>query len=186
MAPKVTMTVLGLEKLRATSKAFSKTLNAELRPAVKDTALEVRERARNKARVFSIGGFYPAGITHTVTAGGLHAEVASRAKTTASIERGRNPGEIVRFGLILKWVQGRGIVRGISLATRKTVRLSKKGRAAAASTEYAVVREIISQIRARGTAPRPHMIPAAQESEHGWNRRVVGAARDAMRTVKGA
>lgn len=184
--PTVEFQVIGLEKLRETSKAFSRTLTAELKPAVKDTALEVRERARNKARAFSIGGFYPAGITHNVLPGGLTAEITSRAKNTLSIERGRQPGEMVRFGLILKWVQSRGIVRGISVATRKTVRLSKKGRQGAAADEYAVAREVIALIRSQGTRPLPHIIPAARESETGWNQRVLDAARDAMRTVKGA
>jgi hypothetical protein len=182
----VSLTVIGLEELRSTTQAFPKRLTSALKPAVKDTALEVRERARNKARVFATDGFYPAGIVHEMGPGGLEATVTTRATTSASIERGRHPGELVKFGLILKWVQRRGIVRGINITTRKTVRLSKKGRAAVSSDEYAVVREIISAIQARGTRPHPHLIPAAQESEIGWKRRILDSVAAAMRTVKGA
>jgi hypothetical protein len=182
---KVTMEVQGLDRLRATGKGFSKQLDQQLRPAVKYTALEVRERAKNKARAFSIGGFYPASIRHTMKGGGLSAEVASIAKTARSIEEGRKPGEIVRFGLVLRWVQQRGVVRGVSIATRRAVRLTKKGRAAAKPDEMRVVREIVSAIKAHGTKPHPHLIPAAQEARSGWRRRVNDATKRALLTVRG-
>lgn len=181
----VNMEVQGLDRLRASGKAFSKTLDDQLRPAVKDTALEVRERARNKARAFSIGGFYPAGIRHEIKGGGLSAEVTSMAKTTASIEAGRHPGEMVRFGLILRWVQQRGVVRGIAIATHRAMKLGKKGRAGARPDEVLVARQVLALIKAHGTKPLPHMIPAAQESQSGWKRRVNDSVGRALKTVRG-
>jgi hypothetical protein len=44
---------------------------------------------------------------------------------------------------------------------------------------------VIAGIRAHGTKALPHLVPAAQESKDGWQRRVRKGVDMALRTVKG-
>lgn len=179
------MEVQGLDRLRQTSKQFSGRLDMQLRPAVRETAQEVRDRARNKARAFSIGGFYPASIRHSIESGGLVAFVGSIAKTALSIEQGRHAGEVVRFGLILRWVRRRGLARSVAIATRRVRKPSAKDLRDVTSSEVALARGVVAGIRARGTNPLPHLVPAAQESKDGWQRRVRRSVQTALQTVRG-
>ena len=180
------MEVQGLDNLRRTSAGLSKQIDTQMKPAVRDTAAEVKERARRNAQQFSLGGFYPAGFRVTSKAGGLSAEVDSRAPTAASIERGRPAGEVVKLGLILRWVERKGLMRSQNVATQRVIRPSKAQRGALARPERAFALAIVDAIKMRGTKPHPHLIPAAEQATSGWRRRTNDAVGRALRTVRGA
>ena len=89
---------------------------------------------------------------------GLNAVVGSLAPTAWSIEQGRRVGEIVKVGLIERWVKRRGIARGIfSISDRGMVRrIDRRQRRfpAVQSAERREAMRIVELIRRRGTTPK--------------------------------
>lgn len=154
MTAGASVTVIGLDELRVRMHKGSAILNAELRPAIRESAVLVRDEAKRRAP----GNRLPSSVQFAVLSGGLRAIVGSIAATALSIHQGRRAGERVNFGLIVGWVRRTGLAGAVSIRTQRPVRLRKGSSGDRALRERAA--QIVALIRARGTRPIPFIIPA--------------------------
>ncbi len=180
----LSMEVVGLEQLRRSFGNAPKIVDAEARKGVRKSAEVVRLRAVQNARKFSIGVKFPQSIRYKIQQGGLVAHVGSLARTGKSIEEGRRPGEVVRFGLILGWIQRKGLMRSVSVKTQRVRKVGKRRLSDVDREERRFAAEVVEQIRRTGTSPLAFLIPAAH-SEAGKVKAIFqGAVRDALKRLK--
>ena len=177
----------GMDKLRSMSKAASRIVDTEARKGVKESAQVVRTQAVANARRFSIGNQFPSSIRYKLE--GLKATIASQAKTALSIEEGRRPGEIVRFGLILGWIRRKGVFRGtFDIATQRRRLMSKRqvAKRGIDVEERRMAAEIVAQIRARGTKPLPFLLMSAEQKRSEVTRIFNDKVKAAVRKIAGS
>ena len=159
--------VEGLDGLRKRLGVGSRTLDAELRPALRASG----EAIKAEARALAVGNKLPNSVQMRSLDGGLTQIVGSVAKTALSIEKGRQPGEGVSVGLITGWMRRKGIaarVEGarVSVATRQVLGVgrSRKGRSIGRAQRDLAWR-IALAVRARGTKALPFIIPAGEHKK---------------------
>jgi hypothetical protein len=166
-----------LDGIRRRFGSASKTLDSELRPAVREGAVLIRDEARRLAP----GKKLPNSIQFKVEQGGLRSTIGSVAKTALSIHQGRRAGERVNFGLILGWVRRSGLAGAVSIKTRRPVRL-RQGSSGDRALRVAAA-QVVAQIRARGTKPLPIILPAVAPTQSRVQRLFGTAVNRAMRRV---
>ena len=177
----VQMKVEGLDTVRRIAAQSPRVLDSELRKSVRDSAVIVRSQAVANARRFS--STFPSSIRYRIS--GLEATVGSLAKSALSIEQGRRPGEIVKRGLIRRWIERRGLVRGIFNieSQRLQRRLGTRRRQDAEAEERRLAAVIVEQIRRSGTKPLAYLIPAAQAQKDNVTRYFKRAVDNTLRRV---
>ena len=175
----------GLDRVRRMGTTGPRAMDSEARKAVRNSAAIVRSAAIGKARKFSIGGRFPQSIRYQVR--GLTAVIGSLAPTALSIEQGRKPGEVVKFGLILRWIKARGIVRGLfNVQTRALSRKVTTNRRRIGDVNPEELKEaarIVALIRTRGTQPRAFLIPALNDQRDKIERLFKEAVHNAISKI---
>lgn len=175
----------GLDRLRRISSTAPRIVDTEAKKGVREAATVIRTAAVKNARAFSIGSKFPSSIRYRAV--GLRAEIGSLAATALSIEKGRRPGETVRFGLILGWIRRKGLLRGVvSLKTQKTRLLSAKkvAKRGIDRDERILAAQIVTDIRRRGTKPLAFLLPTLDEKGAQLRRIFQDVGRNAVRKMK--
>lgn len=167
---KFEMQVSGLDGLRRLSSLAPKQFDIVMRDAVRVSAIQARHVMIAEVAPYSeggAGGRFAQSIRYRLS--GLSAVIGSMAPTALSIERGRRVGEIVKVGLIERWVKRRGVVRGIfSVADRSVIRkIDRRAHrfAGVQSAERQEAARIVELIRRRGTAPKLYVARTVERSK---------------------
>lgn len=159
---KMNISIQGMDGLRHRLGLGGKTLDSELRPAISVAGKAVRDEAKSLA----VGRRLPNSVQMRTLDGGLTTIIGSVAATALSIEKGREPGDVPRVGLIAAWMNRTGIVAGEAAAAGavqsvKTHRVMKRGGRAVSRAQLHLAWKIAMAIGQRGTKPLPFIIPAA-------------------------
>lgn len=162
---KMQVQITGLDKVRSLSSRAPSVLNQELRKGVRDAAAVIRSQAIANIRTFQVDNTFAQSIRYLVTSGTtITATIGSMAATALSIEVGRKPGEIVKLGLIRRWVERRHIFSGVYSLKTKRIMKQRTLRAAAGNDiskeELRLAVALVEQIRLRGTKAHAFLIPA--------------------------
>ena len=152
----------GLDGLRRRLGIGGKTLDSELRLAVGTAGRAVRDEAKSLA----VGRKLPNSVQMRTLDGGLSTIIGSVAQTALSIEKGRDPGDVPRVGLIAAWMTRSGIVASEAASAGavqsvSTRRVMKRGGRPVARAQLHLAWKIAMAIGQRGTKALPFIIPAA-------------------------
>ena len=180
------MEFVGLDALRRRLASSQKTIDAELRPAIRRSGVLLKTEAKGLA----VGNRLPSSVQYRVHEGGLSVIVGSVARTGLSIERGRPVGDRPPVRLITAWMARKGIaaqVEGarVSLKTHKVLGVSTKsakGRAIG-KAQRDLAWKIALAIRERGTKALPFIFPAGHRKKDEVARIVNEALRRAVRKI---
>lgn len=179
--------IVGLDKVRRMSAQAPRVLDSELRGAVREGAVTLRAQAVDNARKFALDSKFPQSIRYQVSS--LTALIGSMAASALSIEQGRRVGEVVKIGLIRRWIERKGLVRGIfSIQTQRVARrLSAKRRTRdnVDEAELRLAASIVEQIRRHGTKPHAFLIPAVEQSKRKVQDRFKKAVDVAVHRIVG-
>ena len=175
------MKVEGLDTVRRFASQSPRVLDSELRKSLRESAAIVRSQAVSNARRFS--SVFPASIRYRIS--GLEATIGSMAKTALSIEQGRKPGEIAKIGLIRRWIERKGLVRGVfDIQTQRLARrLGTLRRVDAEADERRLAASIVEAIRRGGTKPLAFLVPAAKAQQQNVTRYFKRAVDNTIRRV---
>lgn len=181
---KVDISIPGMDSLRRRMGAGAKTLDTELRPAIRQSG----ETMRQEAKRLAVGRRLPNSVQMRTLDGGLTSIVGSAAATALSIERGRKPGDTPKVGLILAWMNRGGIVAEESVAagavqSLKTRKVLKRGGKAVARAQLHLAWKIAMAIGQRGTAPLPFIMPAASNKKDAVGRLINTAVGRALHRI---
>lgn len=164
------ITIDGLDALRRNFGQSQQILDSELKTAVFESARIIRLDAKANAARFQVGPRLANSVQMRTLEGGLTAIVGSVAATATSIEEGRKIGDTPKVGLILAWMNRRGIaaqeaaaagaVQSIKANATGQHRVMKRGGKAVAKAQLHLAWKIAMAIGAHGTKALPFMMPA--------------------------
>lgn len=182
----MSVTIPGLDELRARMGKGSATLDEELRPALRDSAGEMKTDAQGRAK----GPLLPNSVQFDSRDGGLTYVVGSVAKTALSIEQGRKPGESPSVESITSWMNRYGIVSQAAaeagatqrIGTHKVITTGKR-RAGIRSSQRDMAWKIAIAIGKVGTKALPFIIPIAADNRAHLQQRINDAVGRALRRV---
>lgn len=180
------VTIPGLAAMRSRMGRGAATLDAELKPALRQSAEEMKQDARTRAK----GNILPNSVQFESREGGLTYIIGSVAKTALSIEQGRKAGENVPVGPITSWMNRNGIVStnaalaGVtqSIRTHK-VNTAGKRRAGIRASQRDLAWKIVMAIHQAGTKALPFIIPVAQANREHVQKRINDAVGRALHKV---
>ena len=166
------ITIRGLDSLRRNFGQSQKILDKELKAAVWESARVIRADAKDRASRIQVGPRLSNSVQMRSLEGGLTAIVGSVAATALSIEEGRAVGDVPRVGLILAWMNRRGIVgreaaeagavQSVKANATGQHRVMKRGGQAVARAQLHLAWKIAIAIGVRGTKALPFIIPAVE------------------------
>lgn len=188
-AMNVDIKIDGLDGLHKRLGTASATLDASLRPALRQSGQIMRDEAKHLA----VGHILPNSVRMTTVYSGLEVMVFSVAQTALSIEEGRRVGSRPSLKNTLNWMNRAGVVAPEAAAAGavqnvKTHKVSTRGKKSIRSqtisrAQRSLAWKIAQAIGVTGTKALPFIIPAAQHKRDEVQRLIQTATQSALRKI---
>lgn len=170
----ISIEIPDMERIRSTFGDHAKIIDTELRGAETAGLVVLRDAAKANVNAFAADGRLAGSVRYEPVSGGLSGIVGSVAATADSIEHGRDRGEAVNVGLLLGWINRKGIVTAAAAiaGARQSVKAGRGGthrvvnrkKLGVNHAQLALAWKLRMAIIDHGTRPHPFIVPAAKSS----------------------